>query len=98
MEKNCGNCKYSVTDNGVFAKATFCLGQKEMPIVNLSDTCKDWKSKHKTKADNIREMSDEELAEWLVSHDKKCFLDGPLSKEGYIHWLKQEVESDAKPM
>lgn len=48
----------------------------------------------KTNADKIRQMSNEELAEWLVSHDMKCFDDGHLSKDGYVDWLKQEVESD----
>jgi hypothetical protein len=36
-----------------------------------------------TNADRIRQMSDEELAEWLEEH---CF------QYGWLDWLKQEVE------
>lgn len=48
--------------------------------------------KIKTNADRIRTMTDEELAGWLVDHDKKCFHSGHLSRHGYITWLKEEVQ------
>ena len=46
----------------------------------------------RTNADRIRAMSDEELAEWIVSHDNKCKECGTLSKDGYIDWLRQPAE------
>lgn len=45
-----------------------------------------------TNADRIRAMADEEMAGWLVDHDKKCFHSGHLSRHGYITWLKEEVQ------
>lgn len=39
----------------------------------------------KTKADLIRTMSDEELAEWIISITED-------DTEGWLDWLKQEVE------
>lgn len=45
-----------------------------------------------TRGDLVRQMTDEELAEWLVEHDEKCFHFGHLSKEGYVAWLKEEVQ------
>lgn len=44
--------------------------------------------------DNVRQMTDEELAEWLVTHDRICSIHGGLTKEGYLEWLKKEVASD----
>lgn len=85
MKRRCPKCH-----------GTICrFGNREKPF--LCRTCKAWYSKEEvavksSRADKIRDMSDEELAEWLVSHDMKCFDDGHLSKDGYVDWLKQEVE------
>lgn len=47
----------------------------------------------KTNADKIRQMSDEELAEWLAEHQK--IGDAETHRDGYrqlwFDWLKQEV-------
>lgn len=47
------------------------------------------KGQPETFADEIRAMSDEDLADWLVSHDLKCYWEGHLSKEGYLEYLRQ---------
>jgi hypothetical protein len=38
-----------------------------------------------TNADKIRQMTDEELAEWLENH---CY------QYGWLNWLKQEAETE----
>jgi hypothetical protein len=47
-----------------------------------------------TNADKIRQMSDEDLAEFLAEHQK--IGDTETNKDGYrqlwLDWLKQEVE------
>lgn len=49
-----------------------------------------------TNADKIRAMTDEELADWIMSHDCKTNLYGYLSREETLDRLKQEV-SDGSP-
>lgn len=45
--------------------------------------------KHKTNADKIRQMSDDELARFLNENDSYFPLD---REKEWIAWLKQEVE------
>lgn len=47
-----------------------------------------------TNADKIRAMTDEELADWVFSHDCKTNLYGYWSREGTLDWLKQEVSDN----
>lgn len=52
----------------------------------------------KHNADKIRQMSDEELAEWVTQlfwSCDHCPLDRDFNKSVWLDWLKQEVESDA---
>ena len=86
MERTCENCKYSCVDSAI--AAVFCMGQKNMPRVRPFDTCDDWKPVYRTNGDAIRHMSDEELAFYIFNHPQWVDLDG------YLNWLKQEVESD----
>lgn len=63
---------------------------------NLCEDCKP-----KTNADRIRQMTDEELAEWLDLHGEcnQCVYHPTQCKtecnEGHLKWLKQEVSYDA---
>lgn len=68
----------------------WCDHKADKPDPDMARDCAHYKSK--TNADLIRGMTDEELAEWLVDHDEKCFHSGHLSIHGYITWLKQEVQ------
>ena len=45
-----------------------------------------------TNADRIRQMTDEELAEWIAKHDCKTNLYGHWPKDAILDWLKQEVK------
>ena len=45
------------------------------------------KENKQTKADRIRAMTDEELAEWLAKNDPEC--DPP---EWWLDWLRQEAQ------
>lgn len=45
-----------------------------------------------TWGDRIRAMTDEKLADWIMSHDCKTNLYGYLSREETLDWLEQEVE------
>ena len=50
------------------------------------------KGQPETFADAIRAMSDEDLADWLVSHDLKCYWEGHLTKEGYLKILREKSD------
>lgn len=39
-------------------------------------------------------MTDDELADWLLSHDCKTKLYGYLPRDGTLDWLKQEAKDD----
>lgn len=108
MERTCENCKYSCVDSAI--AAVFCMGQKNMPVVLPNDTCKDWKADRATNGDNIRQMSDEELARFVAKARADILRDvgrvlkypGDLVRDcdledaadDWLIWLKQEVESD----
>lgn len=52
-----------------------------------------------TNADKyFRHATDEEIAKWIHRHDCHTNLYGYDNEEAILDWLKQEVESDAKPM
>lgn len=94
MEKTCENCKYSDAND---YNVVFCKGQKGMPVVQLKDTCEEWRSKYKTNADRLRAMSDEELAEFL-SKNQKIGGDTKEHRDGFyllwLDWLREEVDND----
>lgn len=71
--------------------ATFpcCKLIKDCDILDSCDKCKKYHSKyHPTNADRIRQMSDEELAEFL---NEVCPAERFLTKT-WLEWLKKEVE------
>ena len=62
-----------------------------------------FKPKNKTKADLIRAMSDEELAEFFfcIRDDVASYYGGdgyeqkyPVASKGWLDWLRQEAEED----
>ena len=69
-----GNCPACAVNNYYTTSGTITL-VKDYPK----------ERKKQTNADKIRQMSDEELAEWLENH---CY------QYGWLSWLKQEAESD----
>ena len=46
-----------------------------------------------TKADSIRAMTDEELADWVWSVETAGRAYGPQGKNAWLDWMKQEVSS-----
>ena len=70
---NCSDCK----NNGTQICSVCCSYQ------GYPDR---WEAKPKTNADRIREMSDEELADWLIMNG-----DGS-DYETWLEWLKKESE------
>ena len=51
--------------------------------------------KIKTNADRIRSMTDEELAKELERiDDTACAFNRPWTYEGWLEWLRKEVEDD----
>lgn len=95
------SCKCYHADKNFLGEIGVCWGTKEREACTCNgdeakcdfyDYVRKRAKKTITNADRIRAMKDEELAGWLVDHDKKCFHSGHLSRHGYITWLKQEVQ------
>ena len=69
----------------------------------IDDVMQTFRMKVRTNGDKIRQMTDEELAEWLIGHDN-CDICALCSfgacrtesecKNGVLEWLKQEVEKN----
>ena len=78
-------CKYEGT--GIWNGR--CIGTKEVDPCPGYDKCKQYKPNYTTNADRIRDMTDEELAEFLhqVGYDHRWGL-----KEYALEWLKQPTE------
>ena len=78
-------CKYEGT--GIWNGR--CIGTKEVDPYPGYDKCKKYKPNYTTNADRIRDMTDEELAEFLhqVGYDHRWGL-----KEYALEWLKQPTE------
>ena len=45
-----------------------------------------------TNYDRVRSLTIEEMANWISEHDLTCTMRGCLTREGYLEWLKQEVQ------
>ena len=82
---NMEKCKYEGT--GIWDGR--CIGTKEVDPCPGYDKCKQYKPNYTTNADRIRDMTDEELAEFLhqVGYDHRWGL-----KEYALEWLKQPTE------
>lgn len=95
METCCETCRYSEPMVG----ALCCMGQKGMPYVRPTDYCDSWKSNKKTRAEWLRGLTDNELADFLDSiiHD---WGEGTFTLRGnpfvYVddwrEWLRGEME------
>ena len=76
----------------------------DVAIDTAIEALKETAKQPKTNGDRIRQMTDEELAEWLVGHDNcdicalcsfgTCRVESECGK-GVLEWLKQEVSEDA---
>ena len=56
--------------------------------------CEDFKAE--TKADKIRAMTDEELADYLEAVSEDSYnAERPLTSAEFLEWLKQEATDDA---
>ena len=93
-------CKCYHAERNFLGKIGVCWGTKECEACSCGgdeSKCDFYEDKRKkatpktTKAERIRAMSDEELAEWLDNNTYRF----PIYKD-WLDWLKQEVEADAK--
>ena len=75
---NCKNCIARCSNKGNDHKLHGCIGYEEH--VNI------------TNADRIRNMSDEELAEWLSNNDSNFPIGD--SRNKWFDWLREEVKDD----
>ena len=78
-------------------KNHWCKAVLDSPDEDLTRECRHFI--HKTNADRIRAMSDEELAEWFAEIvscklcDRLILCTGNSEcKEAYLQWLKSEVK------
>lgn len=60
LKASCSNCYYA---QQLFPHEFYCYGQKGAPRVSAHSCCDSYTSRYRTKADEIRTMTDEELAE-----------------------------------
>lgn len=61
-----------------------CTRQDVCDLSQYDDFCLNYDEKPQTNADKIRAMTDEELADWIISITED-------DTEGWLDWLKQEV-------
>ncbi len=83
------NCYWFEEDHDMGARIPFCKIKEDFQPLEPSDceSCGYYHSKYqRTRADNIRAMSDEKLAEWLYVNG-----DGS-SYQFWLKWLRQEVK------
>lgn len=97
--KCCKNCRWLkwVTTTGTSYYCEFVGGKF---LGDLSDCCEAWKPTMRTNADRIRNMSDDELGEFLCRLNRDCY-ECPadnlcLVRSGYTNgmqkWLREEVK------
>lgn len=78
MVRECSNCKHK------------SKGEDEAPCNRCERNASDmWEME--SNADRIRSMSDEELADWIVSHDDATERNGRLERRGIVQWLKSSI-------
>lgn len=66
-------------------------------VNRLCDTVEERREKAAmTNADKIRQISDEEMAEWITEYVLNMQNNGSLeiAKKAWLDWLKQEVENE----
>lgn len=71
---NCEGCRYAYDND-----ATVC-----------KTCCQNYKDKYQKRpfGDEVRVMSDEELADWIVKHDELTEKNGRLSHEELVNYFK----------
>lgn len=96
--KKCKDCKRFMTD------CNFSKVDKELQAMEDFIACKHFKSKNETNADKIRNMSDEELAEFLNGVEEygissqyidvpcDCCCEKTACDECWKEWLQSEAE------
>lgn len=67
----------------------------------IDDAMQTFRTKVRTNGDKIRQMTDEELAEWLIGHNNcdicalcsfgACRVESECG-EGILEWLKQDID------
>ena len=96
MEKDCNNCRFEL------------YNPDEIPCKDCGmDDREYWMPKPQTNADRIRAMSDEELADDLMSYNCLCerclyaneceaddYVTAEKCREGILEWLKQPAEGE----
>ena len=82
--KNCRNL-YNLSDENDFIVGKWCPKIEDNPDIEIERECRHYKVM--IKADWVRSMTDEELADFL---SKQFFHE--TGKELLIEWLKQNVE------
>ena len=90
MTKGCDNCEYSGRPSYAYP-CYVCIGKNKWEA----------KAKPKTNADNIRRMTDEELAKWLCSKFD-CYGNKPCpvkdicypDHNGMLYWLQQPYKEN----
>ena len=95
------SCKCYHADKNLLGEIGVCWGTKECEACSCNgdeakcdfyDYVRKRARKTITNADKIRQMTDEELANWISQHDTICTRQGCLTREGYLKWLRQEVQ------
>ena len=86
IERICWACKFSSTIPG----GMVCMAQKNMPLIHSRGICENWKSIQPSRADRIRAMADEELANFI--HDQIIDRNIGISTETWLDWLREEAE------
>ena len=95
----CHICKHAKTENLHGRQEVRCC-LDDMLVMRPSKGCNYCEKKALSNADRIRQMADEELAEWLDLHGEcnQCAYHPAQCKtkcnEGHLKWLKQEVQNN----
>ena len=92
LKKSCSKCKYADWD----ADGCTCMIEQRLIGNAFAYVCDNFSSaKPFTNGDRIRQMTDEELAEFIVSHAKfasdVCRFYDKTRVSRITEWLKQEV-------
>lgn len=80
--KDCGGCKH-LNERG-YCEFTACI----IPCTVAATVPA---TKPQTNADRVRQMTDEELADWVWSAESAGRAYGPRGKKAWLDWLKQEA-------
>ena len=99
------DCYWYAEEQDMNAYIPYCKCKDIYPLDDCDcDCCNEYHSKYlRTNANRIRQMTDEELAEWMIEQEKYVFsffgvqLSEEVNqhnKEQYLVWLKKEVDDE----